>query len=133
MMNNILVMDGVYKHTLGIVRALGKEGNASYVLSNKSGSLASKSKYCKGEVVVDSLNNDTFIQTMVRYNIVCVLPVGINSFKQCYKLQDFFKVNNVFCPIADEKSFEVCISKYQTFQLAENINFFIALTISKWH
>jgi predicted ATP-grasp superfamily ATP-dependent carboligase len=126
---NSLVMDGGYKHTLGIVRALGKEGHASYVLSNKSGSLASKSKYCKGEVVVDSSNNDTFIQTMVCHNIACVLPVGINSFKQCYKLQDFFKANNIFCPIADEKSFEVCISKYQTFQLAEKLHIPVPKTI----
>jgi hypothetical protein len=99
---NVLVTDPNYKHTLGIIRALGREGHASYVLSNKSGSLASKSKYCKGEIIVDSSNNHAFIQAMIRYNISCILPVGINSFKRFYKLKNILAEKDIFCPIAAE-------------------------------
>jgi predicted ATP-grasp superfamily ATP-dependent carboligase len=42
----ILVTDGDYKHTLGIVRSLGSKGLRVSVLARKHGELATRSKFC---------------------------------------------------------------------------------------
>ena len=50
---NILVTDGSFKQSLGIVRSLGKDGFKPYILSSKKNSLCSFSKYFDSKFYVE--------------------------------------------------------------------------------
>jgi predicted ATP-grasp superfamily ATP-dependent carboligase len=127
----VLVTDSNYKHTLGIIRALGKRGIDVYVLSEDSNSLAIQSKYCKGEICI---NNPTefdseIVNLILTNNIKCILPVGINSYKRFYKFKNKLDEIGVFCPLADKNKFDICVSKYETLHLAEKLKVPVPKTI----
>ena len=119
----ILITDSNYKHTLGIIRALGAQKVYPYVLSDKKNSLASYSKYCKKEIVIHSdLGNEDDLMNQLKQNqINHIIPVGVNSFKKMFALKQKLDLNHIQCILPSQNSFNVCISKYQTYTLAKQL------------
>lgn len=76
----ILVTDGDYKHTLGIVRSLGSKGHQVSVLVRSRGELAARSRYCQGEEFAPGLTIENCAATVLdilrrnRYDLL--IPVG---------------------------------------------------------
>ncbi len=79
----ILVTDGEYKHALGIVRSLGRQGHQVSVLVQRQRALAARSKFCSGVEVVPELTIENFADVVSRvlertkYDLL--MPVGFGS------------------------------------------------------
>ena len=79
----VLVTDGDYKHTLGIVRSLGRQGHYVSVLARGRHELASCSKFCSAVEFVPHLTLENFRKAVVqvleqtRYDLL--MPVGYGS------------------------------------------------------
>jgi len=120
----VLVTDGKYKHSLGIVRALGKSGIRPIVISLKKGSLSSKSKYCQKEYVTVDYQSEEFesqfIDILKNEKIDLVMPVGVDAFRKLIDLKDKIEIYSKFVSVNVEKM-NLCLSKKLTYQFAENI------------
>jgi predicted ATP-grasp superfamily ATP-dependent carboligase len=79
----ILVTDGDYKNTLGIVRNLGRQGHQVSVLAGGRRDLAACSKYCSGVEVVPPLTlanfADIVLKVLERTKYDLLMPVGYLS------------------------------------------------------
>ena len=79
----ILVTDGDYKHTLGIVRSLGGQGHRVSVLVQSRQEIAACSKYCSAVEVVPPLTLENFpgvvSEVLERTQHDLLLPVGYLS------------------------------------------------------
>src|ERR1700721_185689 len=79
----VLVTDGEYKHTLGIVRSLGRQGYQVSVLVQDRRELAACSKFCSAVEVVPPLTSANFAEVVLkvlertRYDLL--MPVGYRS------------------------------------------------------
>jgi predicted ATP-grasp superfamily ATP-dependent carboligase len=79
----ILVTDGDYKHTLGIVRSLGRQGHHVSVLAQERRELAACSKFCTTVEIVPDLTVENFAEVVSRvlerthYDLL--MPVGYRS------------------------------------------------------
>jgi predicted ATP-grasp superfamily ATP-dependent carboligase len=77
----ILLTDGDQRSTLAAVRALGRAGYEVYVAESSAGSLASRSRQCRGTVVYPSPydNESGFVEALVgaatRLDLQFVLPM----------------------------------------------------------
>lgn len=124
----ILVTDGSYKHTLGIVRSLGMQGYEVYVLSNSKTCIAGLSLYCEKTLVTCDWNiqaNEQQYISQVKdycsgYNINLIVPVG---FQNCtlmskYK-EELLKVSHLV--IADYEKMEFALDKSKVLTLAEEL------------
>jgi predicted ATP-grasp superfamily ATP-dependent carboligase len=60
----VLVTDGDYKHTLGIVRSLGKKGIVTTVLAQSAKTFASRSRYCAGIEIAPSPSDGRFAEAV---------------------------------------------------------------------
>lgn len=92
----ILVTDGNYKHSLGIVRSLGMQGYEVYVLNNSKTCIAGLSSYCEKTLVTCDWNNQSNEQQYIsqvkkyctEYSISLIIPVG---FKNCTLMAKYKK------------------------------------------
>jgi predicted ATP-grasp superfamily ATP-dependent carboligase len=79
----ILVTDGEYKHTLGIVRSLGRQGHEVSVLVRDRGDLAARSRFCSTAEIVPNLTVDNFAEVVLkvlkRKQYDLLMPVGFRS------------------------------------------------------
>jgi predicted ATP-grasp superfamily ATP-dependent carboligase len=79
----ILVTDGDYKNTLGIVRALGQQGHEVSVVSQKRAELSACSKFCCSVEPVPPLTKGTFagevLKVLQRTKYDLLIPVGYLS------------------------------------------------------
>lgn len=77
---NVLVTDGNYKHTLGIVRSLGQKGIKVTVLANSQSDLSSYSRYCYRTEIAPKPAETGFVDAVVNilrrgfYDLL--IPVG---------------------------------------------------------
>jgi len=129
---NILITDPNYKHSLGIVRALGRIGYYPYVLSFKKGSLCFHSKFCKGEMLVPDYDNKdferAFLNSLSKYEIDLVIPVGASSFKKLVLLKELIgKISKMIAP--DIKTLNLALSKKETYKFAEKVGISYPFTI----
>lgn len=123
--NNILVTDGCYPSTVGIIRYLAKSGLVPYAISPNKRALASYSKYCKkcflSPFPSEERNYISFIKNLIEQNdIDMLMPVG---YQNCYlssKYQDELK-KIVRLEIPDIKSMEIALNKKKTYELSHNI------------
>lgn len=80
---HVLVTDDSYKHTLGIVRCLGRKGIRVSVLADSPSPLASLSRYCSAKHVVPPPSDMSFATAVVdllrRVYFDLVIPVGYTS------------------------------------------------------
>jgi predicted ATP-grasp superfamily ATP-dependent carboligase len=61
-----LVTDEHYKHSLGIVRQLGKQGVFVSVVAGSKGSLACRSRYCREVILARNGRTESLIETTLR-------------------------------------------------------------------
>ena len=129
-MTNILVTDANYKHTLGIVRALGGVGLNPYVLSFKKYSLAGLSRYSKGQVILKSnYELKEIIDELKRLNIDLIMPVGTNSFKKLTPWKYALAEHGINMVCVNNELLEKAFSKVETYRHAQNVGVPIPNTI----
>jgi predicted ATP-grasp superfamily ATP-dependent carboligase len=75
-----LVTDEHYKHSLGIVRQLGRQGVAVSVVASSKESLACRSRYCREVILAESGQPEslvkTILQTLRQRHFDLVIPVS---------------------------------------------------------
>lgn len=120
----ILVCDGDYKNSLGIVRSLGKLDHRVFSLAQKRDSLCMRSKYCYEELLVPGYEDPTFISTLLDiidiHNIDMLIPVGTSSFKILSKHKITITERTKIL-IADSEAIALCMSKERTIRKANEI------------
>ena len=122
----VLVSDGDQKHTLGIVRALGKIGYEVHTYSNKSKSLTSYSKYCTKAHIIELSSRDGYVKLLQKLHAIenydCIIPVGsgtVSDISYCYeKLPIEIQTKIV---IAKKSNIEIALSKIKTYRHAEKL------------
>lgn len=127
-----MVTDPNYKHSLGIVRALGRIGYYSYVLSFKKGSLCLHSRFCKGEMLTPDYDNrdfeGVFLDSLSKYKIDLVIPVGTESLKKLVSLNGLIeKTSKMITP--NIKRLNLALSKRETYKFAEKVGVCYPITI----
>ena len=126
---NILVTDSNYKHSLGIVRQLGKDGYTPYILSYKKNSLCSYSKYSNKEIVIQQeFNMNDLLNLLKPYKIELIILVGTDSFKKIVPWKKELKNNNINIITVDNNILNIAFSKKDTYLLAQEIGVPIAKT-----
>lgn len=119
---NVLVTDSNYKHSLGIVRSLGKSNINPYILSFKKGSLCSYSKYANEEVLINQdYSKEELISRLLKYKIVLIMIVGTDSFMKLVPWKKDLINYNIDIITVDEVTQNIAFSKKETYALAEKI------------
>ena len=131
----ILVTDGNYKHSLGIVRSLGMQGYEVYVLNNSKTCIAGLSSYCEKTLVTCDWNNQSNEQQYIsqvkkyciEYGISLIIPVG---FKNCtlmakYK-EELLEVTHLV--ITDYEKMDFALDKSKVLTLAKEQGVGVPLT-----
>lgn len=121
-MIKVLITDAGYKHTLGAVRSLGKNGY--YVIAGATNihSLCFYSKYCMEKLIYpDPRNEEEFISFLLNYlqknKVDVLLPVGYLTTVAISKhKEELLKYTKV--PVADYKYLEIAADKDKTMKLA---------------
>ncbi len=116
----VLVTDGDYKHTLAIVRSLGKEDHVIDVIVASNFSMCRFSKYSRR--FIKKPENQPLEQLIVEihHQYDFILPVGANSFRAFSKIDDAIVRKKSLLP--DLESLNIALSKESTYQFAEKIN-----------
>ena len=125
----ILVTDSTYKHSLAIVRQLGKDNFSPYILSYKKFSLASFSKYCKKELLINkNYSKFDLIDVCKKNDIKIIILVGTNSFKKIVPWKKDLEENDITIVTVDNKTLNIALSKKETYNLAKKIGVPVANT-----
>ena len=118
----ILVTDGNFKQSLGIVRSLGMDGYKPYILSSKKRSLCSFSKYSNKEIVLNSKDYETKLsEFLIKYSIELIIIVGTNSFKIILPMKQDLKGIGVNMVTVDIDKLNMAFSKIDTYAYAKKI------------
>ena len=126
---NILVTDVDMKHSLGIVRSLGKIGIKPYLLSSSKNSICSYSKYANQEIIINkNFDKEELVQITLEYKIELIILVGTNSFMKIVPWKNYLKENGINIITVDEEKQNIAFSKKDTYSLASKINIPIAKT-----
>jgi predicted ATP-grasp superfamily ATP-dependent carboligase len=113
----ILLTDSDYKHTLGIVRSLGRLGHTIDLVGNKI-SLSGFSKYSNSiSYSQDKFNEENildFFEFLSKSKYDLIIPIGAKSVELIskYRIQ-ISRFTNVFVP--DFNTIETCLNKDKTY------------------
>ena len=119
---NILVTDATYKHALGIVRSLGKNGYKPFVLSSRKKSVCSYSKYAKGEILINqNYTKEELTAKLLEHKIDLIILVGTNSFKKIVPWKKDLEKENIHIVSVDEDKLNIAFSKKETYAYAERV------------
>src|SRR5208282_1351404 len=87
-----LVTDEHYKHSLGIVRQLGRQGVVVSVVAGSKESLACRSRYCHEVILADNGRPESLVkatlQTIQQRHFDLVIPVGYSMTLALAQLKD---------------------------------------------
>jgi predicted ATP-grasp superfamily ATP-dependent carboligase len=114
----VLVTDGDQKHSLGIVRALGRGGFKVGVIVSRKNSLCSFSKYCVSEHLVVAQENSDYINGLINvylessYDVL--LPVGSFANFVCIQFRQLLEKSGVRVSLPPTDSFYTAFSKELT-------------------
>ncbi len=120
----VLVSDGSYKHTLGIVRDLGMRGLEVFVCSDVRPAIAGMSRYCRGHFLVPDTAEDTYpivLQELIWANrIDLYIPVGYKSCLAAATNRERFSAHcRLF--ILDEQTIRSAADKMKMTALAQEL------------
>jgi predicted ATP-grasp superfamily ATP-dependent carboligase len=119
---NILVTDSTYKHSLGIIRQLGKDGYKPYILSFQKSSLCSYSRYTNKELLIStSYSKEELVELCQNYDINLIILVGTDSFKKIVPWKQFLEENNIKIISVEKDILDIAFSKKETYALAEEV------------
>jgi predicted ATP-grasp superfamily ATP-dependent carboligase len=87
-----LVTDEHYKHSLGIVRQLGRQGVVVSVVAGSKESLACRSRYCREVILAENSRPEslvrTILQTLERRHFDLVIPVSYSMTMALAQVRD---------------------------------------------
>ena len=120
----ILVTDGE-KHSLGMVRSLGKLGIDVSVIASKESSLPFYSKYCKHFLVCPELDDERkyidFLEKILKTCIYdMIIPVGYRTNQIISKNREQLS-RWVRLEVVHSEKMEIALNKKKTYQVAQNI------------
>lgn len=121
----ILVTDGSYKHTLGIVRSLGRHGIEVCVLANSRNASSCLSRYCQHAIFSPSPYDEVeFIEFLLSYlqkqQIALLIPVGYKSVEVISKHNiELGKYTSIELPAYAKV--QIALNKKSTYQLAKRL------------
>ena len=119
---NILVTDGSFKQSLGIVRSLGKDGFKPYILSSKKNSLCSFSKYSNKEIILKPNEYKSELSKYLsKFSIELIIVVGTNSFKNILPIKKDLNDLGTDMVTVDIDKINIAFSKVDTYKFAESI------------
>jgi len=129
----ILVTEGMYKHSLAVVRALGSLNHHVELIDSRwSSGVARYSKYCRKVHVIERINKeDEFISFLIdilkREKFDLVIPVGFPVVKWiAFAQEEIKKYTGVFLP--DFATLELLEDKKSCLQLANKLGIPVPLT-----
>lgn len=121
---NVLLTNGEYKHSLSIVRSLGKRNIDVHVIAKSRLAIACLSKYCKGRLIITDLNQKNYLSLLINYierqNISLFIPVGYTSVEFAIKNRENLE-NHVSVILPDNKYVEIALDKKAAYSLAEEL------------
>jgi predicted ATP-grasp superfamily ATP-dependent carboligase len=122
---NVLVTNGNYLHTLGVVRSLGQAGATVYCLAPTTNSIALHSRYCAGGFIgppdTDGEAYVAFLERVLTENSFDLLmPIGALATRIVSQHRERF-AGLIHFEIAEHQAFETAYSKRQTYALAEKV------------
>jgi predicted ATP-grasp superfamily ATP-dependent carboligase len=117
----VLVTDGDYKNTLGIVRSLGRQGHQVGVLARRKGELAACSKYCSRVELTPLITLENFAEVILplleRTPYDLLMPVGYLSTLGAAGSKD--KIHSRAClEVADAEQIALAADKKRVRELA---------------
>ncbi len=121
----VLVTDGQYAHTLGIVRSLGQAGLDVGVIAPTSTALALHSRFCRWGFVSPPLSNQAaylaFLENILAEgSFDLLMPVGASATRLVSVHRDRLAPKVSF-QVADQHSIESAFNKRNTYALAERL------------
>ncbi|MHA1357050.1 MAG: carboxylate--amine ligase [Candidatus Helarchaeota archaeon] len=121
----VLITDASYKHTLGVIRSLGKKNFYVIAASSFRNAHGFFSKYCKERIIYPN-PKDIEKFTRFTYNYVkkkkvkVLLPIGYNTNYVLSKFKEKFTPYTKL-PIANFDAMKIACDKEKTMMFAENI------------
>ena len=118
---SVLVTDEYYKHTLGLIRHLGRRGARVSLLAGSQHSLACTSRFCQAVIPEEGKGTEAFLESALRavtekhYDIL--IPVGFSRTQALARHFDQF-LPHVRVELVDSETIELAASKVQVAQLA---------------
>ena len=117
----VLVSDGSYKHSLGIVRDLGRRGIEVFTCSDVRPAIAGLSKYARGHFLVPSTDERLYInvieQIIQELHIDVYIPVGYNSCRAAaYSRERLQTICKLF--ISNAETIQLAADKQRTCAIA---------------
>lgn len=129
---NILVTDGDYKHTLGIVRSLGRQGHTVSVLARAPRELAACSRFCAMVELAPFLTPENFADVVLRvlerkqYDLF--MPVGyLSTLLAAGKRDEILSLTRL--EIAEATKIELAADKKQVGELARKLGLNVPPTV----
>ena len=120
-MAKILVTDGNYPHTLGIVKSLSLKGHQVDCIGSKF-CLSFFSKYLKKlayeKRFFNSTNLERFLTFLKKENYDFLIPIGAESISFISKNRKIIS-DELIINIPPNKSIEICLNKNKTIKFAE--------------
>jgi predicted ATP-grasp superfamily ATP-dependent carboligase len=122
-MNNILILDGMNKNTLAIVRHLGRrKAGHIHVVSYQKASICFFSRYVKKNYIIPNPSEEIafvngLIEILKATRFLLMIPVGFKSFDVCTRhVKEFTPYTQLFLP--SETSLKIAADKRLTNDLA---------------
>jgi predicted ATP-grasp superfamily ATP-dependent carboligase len=120
----VLVTDGAYKHTLAIVRSLGRHNIEVGVLASSSDALSFHSRYCSRAIFCPPPDKeDVFIEFLLhllpRQQADLLIPVGYRSVEAISKHKDELK-KYTSIELPEHQKVRIALDKKSTYQLSES-------------
>jgi predicted ATP-grasp superfamily ATP-dependent carboligase len=120
----ILVTDGTYKHTLGIVRDLGLHGFRPWVSATRPRALAGLSRFSSGTIVLPAYDAADFEPELFRalstHRIELLMPVGAKAFERLVPLKTRIGERCRMITVEQEQ-LALCLSKSATYEFARRL------------
>lgn len=129
---SVLISDEHYKHSLGIVRHLGRLGAQVSLLAASRDSLACRSKYCRNVILSSSPVLDSLVQATLQVvrdrTFDLVIPVSFPMTLALARRRDQL-LPYTHLQLADSAAIERAASKPRMLELAESIGVPVPKTI----
>ena len=117
---SVLVTDASQKNSLAIVRALGEQGIAVYVLGHHWTDIARVSRFCADSLIINKYDCDLVLEYIENAGIDIVIPVGTTGIKFFVENKSFFE-NAVKFLLPSSQQVADMMSKKRTMQIAEHL------------
>jgi len=123
----VLVTDASYKHSVGIIRALGGSGHRVCAISHHAGAPGFHSRYTtRHRVVANPLTEpvsyaDAVLDAAIEWAANVIIPVGFSSVSALVHRADRFRCLNSPLLLPDEETFERCADKWSISRIAHDL------------